>query len=272
VRGEDRLSGSLFSYVDLEARVPARHPLRLIREIVNDVLGSLSADFASAYSDIGRPSIAPERLIRALLLQAFYSVRSEHQLMEQIEFNLLFRWFVGLGMDDPVWDASTFCHNRDRLLEAWASMKSFRPKGGDDGGGAGRNAERDFHGEKRSNETHESTTDADARLYRKGNGRESRLCFMGHALMENRNGLVVGGNVTIASGTAEREAALELIDRHCPGKRRIDGRATLRRQPAYPQADRGDLRLGQNPKRPGQDQDPGTAAGRCIIHLEPGGL
>ena len=140
--------------------------------------------------------------------------------MEQIEFNLLFRWFVGLGMDDPVWDASTFCHNRDRLLEAWASMKSFRPKGGDDGGGAGRNAERDFHGEKRSNETHESTTDADARLYRKGNGRESRLCFMGHALMENRNGLVVGGNVTIASGTTEREAALELIDRHCPGKRR----------------------------------------------------
>ena len=254
MRGEDRLSGSLFSYVDLEPRVPARHPLRLIREIVNDVLGSLSADFASAYSDIGRPSIAPERLIRALLLQAFYSVRSEHQLMEQIEFNLLFRWFVGLGMDDPVWDASTFCHNRDRLLEAdisalvlngviehrkvrgllsrdhfsvdgtlieaWASMKSFRPKGGDDGGGAGRNAERDFHGEKRSNETHESTTDADARLYRKGNGRESRLCFMGHALMENRNGLVVGGNVTIASGTAEREAALELIDRHCPGKRR----------------------------------------------------
>ena len=174
--------------------------------------------------------------------------------MEQIEFNLLFRWFVGLGMDDPVWDASTFYHNRDRLLEAdisalvlngviehgkvrgllswdhfsvdgtlieaWASMKSFRPKGGDDGGSAGRNAERDFHGEKRSNETHESTTDADARLYRKGKVRESRLCFMGHALMENRNGLVVGGNVTIASGTAEREAALELIDRHCPGKRR----------------------------------------------------
>ena len=272
--------------------------------------------------------------------------------MEQIEFNLLFRWFVGLGMDDPVWDASTFCHNRDRLLEAdisalvlngviehrkvrgllsrdhfsvdgtlieaWASMKSFRPKGGDDGGGAGRNAERDFHGEKRSNETHESTTDADARLYRKGNGRESRLCFMGHALMENRNGLVVGGNVTIASGTAEREAALELIDRHCPGKRRrtlgadkaydvtafVDdlrrrnrrpmwrrriisprpasgedpdrrprhASSGLRRQPAYPQADRGDLRLGQNPKRPGQDQVPGTAAGRCIIHLEPGGL
>ena len=254
MRGEDRLSGSLFSYVDLGARVPARHPLRLIREIVNDVLGSLSADFASAYSDIGRPSIAPERLIRALLLQAFSSVRSERRLMEQIEFNLLFRWFVGLGMDDPVWAASTFCHNRARLLEAdisalvlngviehrkvrgllrrdhfsvdgtlieaRASMKSFRPKGGDDGGGAGRNAERDFQGEKRSNETHESTTDADARLYRKGNGRESRLCFMGHALMENRDGLVVGGNVTIASGTAEREAALELIDRHCPGKRR----------------------------------------------------
>ena len=254
MRGEDRSSGRLFSYVDLEARVPARHPLRVIRSIVNDVLGSLSSEFKALYSHTGRPSIPPEQLLRALLLQAFYSVRSERQLMEQLDFNMLYRWFVGLAMDDPVWDASTFCHNRDRLLEAdisamvlngviehrkvrgllsrdhfsvdgtlieaWASMKSFRPKDSDDDSGPGRNAERDFHGEKRSNESHESTTDPDARLYRNGNGHESKLCFMGHALMENRNGLGVGGNVTIASGTAERDAALELIERHCPGKRR----------------------------------------------------
>ncbi len=255
MRGADRSSGSLFSYVDLEARVPAQHPLRVIRGIVNDVLGLLCAEFAALYSHTGRPSIPPEQLLRALLLQAFYSIRSERQLMEQLDFNMLFRWFVGLGMDDPVWDASTFCHNRDRLLEAevstlllkgvvehrkvrrllsrdhfsvdgtlieaWASMKSFRPKGGGGGDGpAGRNAERDFHGEKRAGESHESTTDPDARLYRKGNGRESRLCYLGHAMMENRNGLVVGGNVTIASDTAERDAALELIERHCPGKRR----------------------------------------------------
>jgi transposase len=261
MRGEDRRSGSLFSYVDLDARVPAKHPLRVIRSIVNDVLGSLSLDFEALYSYTGRPSIPPEQLLRALLLQAFYSVRSERQLMEQLEFNMLFRWFVGLGMDDPVWDASTFCHNRDRLMEAdvsakllggvvehkkvrrllsrdhfsvdgtlieaWASTKSFRPKGGDgDDAPPGRNAERDFHGEKRSNESHESTTDPDARLYRKGNGRESKLSFMGHALMENRNGLAVGGGVTLATGTAERDAALDMVDNHRPmdgkgGKRRI---------------------------------------------------
>ncbi len=263
MRGEDRSSGTLFSYVDLEARVPLTHPLRLIGEIVNDVLVSLSADFTSAYSAIGRPSIPPEQLLRALLLQAFYSIRSERQLMEQLEFNMLFRWFVGLGLDDLVWDATVFCHNRDRLLEAdvsakllngviehkkvrrllsrdhfsvdgtlidaWASMKSFRPKGGGDdgnGSGSGRNQERDFHGHKRSNETHESTTDTDARLYRKGNGRESKICFMGHAFMENRNGLAVGGGVSLATGTAGREEALAMIDKHRPmdgkgGKRRI---------------------------------------------------
>jgi transposase len=257
MRGDDGKSGGLFSYVDLEARVPAKHPLRIIRLIVNEVLESLSSEFAALYSHTGRPSIPPEQLLRALLLQAFYSIRSERQLMEQLDFNMLFRWFVGLGLDDAVWDASTFCHNRDRLLEAdvsalllsgvvghrkvrrllsrdhfsvdgtlieaWASMKSFRPKGGDgnDGPGPGRNAERDFHGEKRSNKSHESTTDPDARLYRKGNGRESRLCFMGHALMENRNGLVVAGALNRATGTAEREAALEMLDRHRPGRRRI---------------------------------------------------
>ena len=256
MRGEDQSSGRHFSYVDLEDRVPAKHPLRLIRGIANDVLASMSGEFERLYSPTGRPSIAPEKLLRALLLQAFYTIRSERQLMEQLEFNLLFRWFVGLGMDDPVWDATVFCKNRDRLLEAavsaqllsgvvehekvrrllsrdhfsvdgtlieaWASMKSFRPKGSDDDEvGPGRNPEREFHGEKRSNETHESATDAEARLYRKGNGKESRLCYMGHALMENRNGLVVCGRVTQATGTAERDAALEMIDRHRPGGRRI---------------------------------------------------
>jgi len=256
MRGEDCKSGSLFSYVDLEARVPRTHPLRIIRVIVNDVLSSLSSEFEALYSRTGRPSIPPEKLLRALLLQAFYSIRSERQLMEQLDFNMLFRWFVGLGMDDAVWDASTFCHNRDRLLEAevsamllsgvvehrkvrrllsrdhfsvdgtlieaWASMKSFRPKGSDDDDRPpGRNGERDFRGQKRSNETHESTTDPDARLYRKGDGRESRLCYMGHALMENRNGLVVAGTLNRANGTAEREAALELIGRHRRGRRRI---------------------------------------------------
>lgn len=263
MRGEDRSSGSLFSYVDLEERVPGNHPLRVIGEIVNDVLAGLWSDFEAAYSHTGRPSIPPEQLLRALLLQAFYSIRSERLLMEQLNFNILFRWFVGLGMDDPVWDATVFCHNRDRLLEAevsakllngviehkkvrrllsrdhfsvdgtlieaWASMKSFRPKGGGDddtGSGSGRNRERDFHGDKRSNETHESTTDSDARLYRKGNGRESKICFMGHAFMENRNGLVVGGGVSLATGTAEREEALAMIDKYRPldgkgGKRRI---------------------------------------------------
>ena len=256
MRGEDQSSGRHFSYVDLEDRVLAKHPLRLIRGIANDVLASMSGEFERLYSPTGRPSIAPEKLLRALLLQAFYTIRSERQLMEQLEFNLLFRWFVGLGMDDPVWDATVFCKNRDRLLEAavsaqllsgvvehekvrrllsrdhfsvdgtlieaWASMKSFRPKGSDDDEvGPGRNPEREFHGEKRSNETHESATDAEARLYRKGNGKESRLCYMGHALMENRNGLVVCGRVTQATGTAERDAALEMIDRHRPGGRRI---------------------------------------------------
>ena len=250
MRGQDQSSGSLFSYVDLEERVPAKHPLRVIRGIVNDVLGSLSSEFEVLYSHTGRPSIPPEKLLRALLLQAFYSIRSELQLMDQLEFNLLFRWFVGLGIDDPVWDATVFCKNRDRLLEAdvsakllggvvehkkvrrllsrdhfsvdgtlieaWASMKSFRPKGSDNDTGPGRNGERDFHGEKRSNETHESTTDPDARLYRKGNGRENKLCFMGHGLMENRNGLALGGGVSLATGTAEREAALRMIDEYRP--------------------------------------------------------
>ena len=229
------------------------HPLRTIRAIANDALAALTADFDALYSQFGRPSIPPEQLLRAMLLQAFYGIRSERQLMERIEFDLLFRWFTGLGVDDPVWDHSTFSKNRDRLLEgeiaakflqavlaqpkvkrlvsndhfsvdgtlleAWASMKSFRKTDGsddDDDDGSGRNGERNFHGEKRSNKTHRSTTDPDAKLYRKGNGQPAKLCYLGHALMENRNGLAVGGGVTQASGTAEREAALNLVE-HKPG-------------------------------------------------------
>ncbi len=247
MRGSDQRSGALFSYVDLEARVRRDHPLRPIRAIVNAALDRLGPDFAALYSGLGRPSIPPERLLRALLLQAFYGIRSERQIMERLEFDLLFRWFVGLGVDDAVWDQTTFSKNRDRLLagdvaagflaevladpkvkrltstehfsvdgtliEAWASMKSFRRKDGSDEPPApGRNGERDFHGEKRSNQTHASATDPDARLLRKSAGQEARLCFMGHALMENRNGLVVDACLTRADGHAERVAALAMIE------------------------------------------------------------
>ncbi len=249
MRGSDKRSGELFSYVDLEQRVRPDHPLRAIRSLTDAALAALSADFAALYSGMGRPSIAPEMLLRAMLLQAFYSVRSERQLMERLEFDLLFRWFVGIGVDDPVWDHSTFSKNRDRLLageiaakfltavlarprvkrllssehfsvdgtliEAWASMKSFRPKEPPDGGGTaggGRNAPADFKGQKRSNETHRSTTDPDARLYRKGPGMAAKLCFIGHALMENRSGLIVDTRLTRVSGHAERLAALDMIE------------------------------------------------------------
>jgi transposase len=260
MRGDDKICGRLFSYIDLEDRVRADHPLRSIREIANAALAALSGDFAALYSGMGRPSVPPEKLLRAMLLQAFYSVRSERQLMERIEFDLLFRWFVGIGIDDPVWDHSAFTKNRDRLLEgeiaaklleavlsqpqvkrllssehfsvdgtliqAWASMKSFKPKqppnndGGPSGGrGDGRNAPADFRGQKRSNDTHQSTTDPDARLYRKGPGMEARLCFIGHGLMENRSGLIVDARLTRVSGHAERLAALDMVqhvaDRPC---------------------------------------------------------
>lgn len=246
MRGSDEHSGSLFSYVDLESRVPKDHPLRVIRDIANGALSELSGDFAALYAPLGRPSIPPEKLLRATLLQAFYSIRSERQLVERIDTDLLFRWFVGLGIEDPVWDATTFTKNRDRLLdgevaskflaavlthdkvkgllssehfsvdgtllEAWASPKSFRPKDGSgDPPGPGRNAARDFHGERRRNDTHTSITDPDARLFRKGSGKEARLCFIGHALMENRNGLIVDAVTTRASGHAERLAAIALI-------------------------------------------------------------
>jgi transposase len=256
MRGDDKICGRLFSYIDLEDRVRADHPLRSIREITNSALAALSGDFAALYCGMGRPSVPPEKLLRAMLLQAFYSVRSERQLMERIEFDLLFRWFVGIGIDDPVWDHSAFTKNRDRLLEgeiaakfleavlsqpqvkrllssehfsvdgtliqAWASMKSFKPKpppNNDGGRGGGRNAPADFRGQKRSNDTHQSTTDPDARLYRKGPGMEARLCFIGHGLMENRSGLIVDARLTRVSGHAERLAALDMVqhvaDRPC---------------------------------------------------------
>ena len=295
MRGSDVRTEGLFSYVSCEARVPEGHPLRPIRAIVDEALEVLSPDFSRLYSQIGRPSIPPEKLLRALLVQAFYSVRSERQLMEQLDYNLMFRWFVGLSMDAPIWDVTVFTKNRDRLLagdvaarfmaavlgqarvkallsqdhfsvdgtliEAWASMKSFKPKesaegdgtegegtqgdGPDDGPGPasgpasdrapkshGRNATRDFHGEKRSNDTHASSTDPDARLFKKARGQAARLCHMGHLLMENRHGLIVDTMLTHATGTAEREAALAMLER-MNGNHRI----TLAADKAYDVAD-----------------------------------
>lgn len=265
MRGSDESTGALFSYVDVEARIRPGHPLRQIRSIANAALSSLDEDFEALYPRrFGRPSIPPERLLRAMLLQAFYGIRSERQLMERIEFDLLFRWFIGLGIDEAVWDHSSFSTNRERLLsgeiaakflravlaqprvkrlisndhfsvdgtliEAWASIKSFRRKDGsdDDPDGSGRNAERSFHKEKRSNDTHASTTDPEARLYKKSDGQPARLCYIGHALMENRNGLAVDGTITQASGTAERDAALSMLDR-----RSGRGRITLGADKAY---------------------------------------
>ena len=300
MRGTDKASGSLFSYVDLEERIPARHPLRKVQQVVNEALASLDADFAAVYTDFGRPSIAPERLIRASLIQILFSVRSERQLMEQMQYNLLFRWFVGLGIDDPVWVPTVFSKNRDRLLttersrkvmaailahrevapllsdehfsvdgtlvKAWASMKSFQPKDteappDDDPGGPpgpdspaedhaeqppsetapmphpdrqSRNAEVDFRGEKRSNMTHVSTTDPDARLYKKSPGTGAMLCVMGHSLVENRSGLIVQADLTRADGHAERRAALDMIHAHAPGSTR---QLTLGADKGYDSAD-----------------------------------
>ena len=322
MRGSDEMAGSMFSYVNIEARIPANHPIRIIRRIVNEVLAGLDAAFTAMYSGIGRPSIAPERLLRGSLLQIIFSIRSERQLMEQMAYNLMFRWFVGLGMDDPVWDHSVYSKNRDRLLEAdiarkflkgileharvapllsdehftvdgtlvnaWASLKSFVPKenASEDGvppptgepsgdasagqakakkappvedqasksttpaepaktkdatpmettetRGKSRNEEVNFHGQKRSNATHVSTTDPEARLYRKGPGKEAKLSFMGHAMTENRHGLVVQTSFTQATGIAERDAAKAMIQRHSPGSTR---QLTVGADKAYDTAD-----------------------------------
>ncbi len=205
MRGRDERGEGLFSYVDLEARVPADHPLWAIRILVDEALAALSGDFARLYSYTGRPSIAPEKLLRALLLQAFYPIRSERQLMEQLDYNLLFRWFVGLSDEHFSVDGTR--------TEAWASMKSFRRRNGGGDPPGGRNAGRDFRGERRSNATHGSASDGDARLFREGDWQSSRLCYMGHLLMENRNSLIVDAALTRASGTAEREAALAMMGR-----------------------------------------------------------
>jgi transposase len=289
MRGADEQPGAMFSYVSLEERVPHDHPLRAIRRITDRALERLSPRFGTLYINFGRPSIPPEKLLRALLLQALYTIRSERQLMEQLDYNLLFRWFVGLGMDDAVWSATTFTKNRDRLLggdiataffdavllhaeterllsdehftvdgtllEAWASQKSFRSRDQDppaDGGGG--NPMVNFHGQQRTNATHQSTTDPDARLYKKARGREARLGYLGHVLMEHRSGLIMKTTVTPADGYGERDAALLMIE-GIPGRHRITVAgdkafdttaevAELRRMRVTPH-------LAQNASRPG---------------------
>ena len=250
MRGDDDQQEGIFSYISPEKRVPADHPLRPIRKIVDEILKEMSPKFQKLYSDVGRPSIAPERLLRSLLLQIFYSVRSERMLIEQLQYNLLFRWFVGMEMDETVWNHAVYSKNRERLLneeiaesffqrvlerakpymsdehftvdgtlvEAWASHKSFRPKDGT-GKPPGVGGDVDFRGEKRKNQTHESTTDPDARLFTKSRGSEAKLSYMGHVLMENRNGLLVQTFLTEASGRAERDAALLLAEAIPAGKR-----------------------------------------------------
>ena len=255
MRGSDGMQEALFTVAKLEDFVPSDHPLRAIRGVVNEALRRLNGLFNLIYADTGRASIAPEKLLRAMLIQVFFSVRSERQLVEQIRYNLLYRWFIGLAIDDEVWDHSSFSKNRDRLLEhavvesfftevmsmaeqrkllsrdhfsvdgtliqAWASHKSFKPKDADDdgpnGGGAGRNAQANWHGKPRSNATHASTTDPDARLFRKGQNTAAVLAYQGHVLMEHRSGLVVGAVVTHADGYGERAAALAMLDTQ-PGK------------------------------------------------------
>jgi len=256
MRGDDHQQAGMWSYISPEQRVPADHPLRPIRAMVDAILTELSPEFAKLYSPLGRPSIPPEKLLRGLLLQVLYSTRSERLLMEQLDYNLLFRWFVGLNMDDPVWDATVFTKNRERLLagdiaqafftrvlaqarqrgllsdehftvdgtliEAWASVKSFKKTGASDGPPPEDpgNPTVNFHGERRSNATHGSTTDPDARLARKATGQEAKLAYQGHVLMENRYGLAVEGCVTRASGYGERAAALEMLG-HVASRHRV---------------------------------------------------
>jgi transposase len=267
MRGADAKSSTLFSYVSLEDRVPKDHPLRDHRTFLDKILHELSPRFEEMYSKIGRPSIPPEQLLRALVIQLLYSVRSERLLMEQLDYNLLFRWFVGLGIDDPVWVPTVFSKNRDRLLEgdiakaflaavveeatrrdlvsddhftvdgtlleAWASQKSFRPKGEGSGSDSdqGRNPDVDFRRQKRSNKTHASTTDPDARLAKKAQGQEAKLSYQGNVLMENRHGLVVDAEVSIVTGTSEVDTALSMLDQ-LPA---IERRRTVAGDRAYDQ-------------------------------------
>ena len=250
MRGDDNQQEGMFSYISPDKRVPVDHPLRPIRKMVDEILKEMSPQFAKLYSEVGRPSIAPERLCRSLLLQIFYSVRSERMLIEQLQYNLLFRWFVGMEMDEAVWNHAVFSKNRERLLneeiaeaffrrvlerakaymsdehftvdgtliEAWASQKSFQRKDGQ-GKRPGPGGEVNFHGEKRKNQTHASTTDPEARLFKKSKGSEAKLGYLGHVLMENRNGLLVQTFLTEATGRAEREAAMLMVEAIPSGKR-----------------------------------------------------
>ena len=255
MRGDDLQQSALFSYVSPEQRVPQDHPLRRLLPMVNAALARMSRRFTALYARVGRPSIAPEKLLRALLLQILYTVRSERLLMERLNHDLLFRWFVGLNMDDPIWDATVYSKNRERwlrgdvareffrqvlaqaeglqllsdehftvdgtLIEAWASQKSFKPKTGGAAPPApgGSNPEVNFRGEKRRNDTHQSTTDPEAQLYKKAKGQEAKLGYLGHVLMENRNGLAVDTRLTRATGTAERAAAWAMVPKPGGGKR-----------------------------------------------------
>jgi len=259
MRGNESKQQPVFSYVSLEERVPEDHPLRPIRLVVDEILVGMSERFDKLYAEVGRPSVPPERLLRALLLQIFYSVRSERMLMQQLDYNLLFRWFVGMDVDEPVWNHAVFSKNRERLLneeiareffrrvlaqaephlskehfsvdgtliEAWASQKSFQPKVGGDGDGA------NFHGQQRRNDTHESRTDPDARLYRKSSGSEAKLSYLGHVMTENRHGLIVDAMLTTADGTAEADAALLMAA--AMREKRPHGKITLGADKAYDQ-------------------------------------
>jgi len=263
----------MFSYVSMEERVPPDHPLRAIRRLVDQILVRMSKRFDKMYADNGRPSIPPERLLRALLLPTFYSIRSERMLMEQLDYNLLFRWFVGLEMDEPVWNHAVFSKNRERLLnetvareffaevleqakphlsqehftvdgtmiEAWASQKSFQRKDGGDDDGQGR---ANFHGDKRTNETHASKTDPDARLYKKSRGSEAKLSYLGHVMVENRHGFIVEAMLTQADGTAEADAAILMAD--AMRKKRRGKRFTLGADKAYDSRDLVSTLQGMN--------------------------
>jgi transposase len=255
MRGTDVHQSGLFSYVSLESRVPQEHPLRGIKELLDEALSGMSRDFDRVYASEGRPSIPPERLVRASTLQILYSIRSERLLCEQLDYNLLFRWFVGLSIDEPIWDHSSFTKNRDRLIEAkvarkllrrvvrkarvahllsnehfsvdgtliesWAAVKSMRRRDGqDEPPGPGRNPTVNWHGEKRSNETHVAPKDPEAKLFCKGRGQAAKLCYMGHTLMDHRHGLIVDVEVTQANGHAERETAIKLLDRNDSRERR----------------------------------------------------
>ncbi len=264
MRGDEKQQGGMFSYVTMEERVPPDHPLRAIRRLVDQILARMSKRFDKMYADNGRPSIPPERLLRALLLPTFYSIRSERMLMEQLDYNLLFRWFVGLEMDEPVWNHAVFSKNRERLLnetvareffaevleqakphlsqehftvdgtmiEAWASQKSFQRKDGGDSNGPGSAS---FHGDKRTNATHASKTDPDARLYKKSRGSEARLSYLGHVMVENRHGFIVEAMLTQADGTAEADAAILMAD--AMRKKRRGQRFTLGADKAYDSRD-----------------------------------